>query len=117
VYAGITHPGTLEALACREALETADDLALASIHVASDCLEVVQGLEEKNMGLFGSVLLEIRERAQQRVNTTFIHERRASNGEAHRLARFASSLPVGRYTWLVEPLEGLNIPVIFDFAE
>jgi hypothetical protein len=50
VYAGISHLGTLEALTCREALDAADDVVLGSIHVASDCLKVIRGLEEGNMG-------------------------------------------------------------------
>ena len=44
VFEGITDPVCLEALACREALDVADDLLLTSIQVASDCLEVVKGL-------------------------------------------------------------------------
>ncbi|KQJ93913.2 hypothetical protein BRADI_3g07435v3, partial [Brachypodium distachyon] len=39
VIAGINDPGTLETLACREALSLAEDLQLAHLRVASDCLE------------------------------------------------------------------------------
>ena len=46
VYEGITDPGSLEALACREALNVADDLLLGTIQVASDCLPVVKGLHD-----------------------------------------------------------------------
>jgi hypothetical protein len=38
VFDGLTHPGTLEALACREALDLASDLPLGLILIASDCL-------------------------------------------------------------------------------
>ena len=41
---GITEPGILEALACREALSLAADLQLQHICIASDCLEVIKGL-------------------------------------------------------------------------
>jgi hypothetical protein len=113
VFDGITHPGSLEALACREDLNTADDLLLGPILVASDCLEVVNGLKGECWGRFGCILMETRDRAQQRTGTTFVHERRESNGEAHRLARFASTTPAGRYVWFVQPPADLNIPVIY----
>jgi hypothetical protein len=40
-FDGINHPGSREALACREALDIVDDLLLGYISVASDFLEVV----------------------------------------------------------------------------
>jgi hypothetical protein len=94
-----------------------DDIALGPIHVALDCLEVVRGLVEGNMGYFGGVVREIRERTWVRGNTIFIHERKESNGQAHRLVRSASSLPLGRYMRSLESPQGLNIDVIIDFAE
>jgi hypothetical protein len=115
VYDGITHPGTLEALACRKALDIADDLMLGLVHVASDCLEVVRGLYSENLGIFGSILSEIKERSRFREGTNFIHERREFNFEAHNLAKMASTLPVGRHVWLLAPPDGLNMPVILDF--
>jgi ribonuclease HI len=111
-YEGITHPGALEALACREALDVADDALLGQVLVASDCLEVVKGLQEENLGVFSNILLEIKERARVRGNISFSHEKREFNGEAHNLARFASTLPEGRHLWLLEPPFGLNMPVI-----
>jgi hypothetical protein len=33
---------------------------------------------------------------------TFSHERREANGEAHRLARSATSLGVGRHVWFTD---------------
>ena len=111
VFDGISHPGVLEALACREALDIVDDLLLQHIRVASDCLEVVKGLSMVNLGRFGSVLAEIKDRARLRGDTTFVHEGRGSNEEAHRIARFASSLPIGRHVLFLEPPVGLNIAV------
>jgi hypothetical protein len=113
VYAGLTDPRCLEALACTEALDTAADLLLGPIHVASDCLEVINGLKGDCRGRFGNLLKEISDRAREREDTFFVHEGRESNGEAHRLARFASSLPGGRYVWWDQPPDGLDIPVIF----
>jgi hypothetical protein len=89
----------MDALACGEALDTAEDLLLGPIHVASDCLEVINGLKGDCRGKFENILKEIGDRAIERGDTFFIHEGRESNGEAHRLARFASSLPGGRYVW------------------
>jgi hypothetical protein len=103
VFDGVTNPGSLEALACREGLALADDLGIGPLHLATDCLNVVQGLRDGDMGEYSSILLEIRSMASLRGGTTFGHERREFNEEAHRLARFASSLPVGRYVWLLEP--------------
>ena len=89
----------------------AADLFLGPIQVASDCLEVINGLQGEHLGIFGSILKEIKERSDQRRNTFFGHERRESNDEAHRLACFATSLPAGRHVCLLEPPNGLNMPV------
>ena len=52
--------------------------------VASDFLEVVNGLHNANLGVFVTVLLEIKDRARQR-SSSFVHERRETNGEAYRM--------------------------------
>jgi hypothetical protein len=80
-YEGVTCPRTLDALTCREGLA----LRMILIFVQSfalDCLEVV----------FSSVLAEINDRIQQRGNTTFGHERKEFNEEAHNLYRYAFDL-------------------------
>jgi ribonuclease HI len=87
---GITDPETLEALACREALALAQDLLVDRITVASDCLSVVNNLKNKYA-------------------VVFRHENRASNTEAHRLARSVISLSSGRQVWFVQPPDGLRI--------
>jgi hypothetical protein len=61
--------------------------------VASDCVEAVKGLVGANLGVYGSILLEIKARASQRGVTSFVHERREVNEEAHHMTRFASTLP------------------------
>jgi hypothetical protein len=63
------------------------------------------------MRVFSNILREVREGAALRGDTTFVHEGRESNGEAHCLARFASSLPSGRYVWFIHPPEVVNIHV------
>jgi hypothetical protein len=75
---------------CREGLALADDLGVGPLHLATDCLNVVQGLRDGDMGEYNSILLEIRSMASLRGGTIFGHERREFNEEAHRLARFAS---------------------------
>ncbi|KAK1610245.1 hypothetical protein QYE76_033918 [Lolium multiflorum] len=114
VYEGVTSPGILEALACREGLDVADDLGVDAIQVASDCLDVLKGLQGVNLGEYGSILMEIQARASSRGDTAFGHERREHNVEAHNLARFASSLPEGRYVWFLEPPSDIPINVTRD---
>jgi hypothetical protein len=65
----------------------------------------------KNLELFSNILREIKESAVIRENTTFHHEGRRSNVEAHRLARVATSLPIGRHVWLGTLPKGLNFHV------
>jgi hypothetical protein len=45
VFYDITDPGCLEALMCREAQALALDLGVDEVMVATNCLEVVQGLK------------------------------------------------------------------------
>ena len=79
--------------------------------IATDCLEVVQGLQQQNLGVFSNVLREIYAGAQEHGGISFLHEGRGSNMEAHRLARSATSMPRGRYVWFSNPPEGLGFPV------
>ena len=44
----------------------AADLLLGPIPVASDCLEVINDLHGEHLDLFGSILKDIKERADQR---------------------------------------------------
>ena len=59
VFDGVTHPGCLEALACRDPLVLAADLHVGDVMVATDCLEVVKGLQGGNMGLFSHILMRL----------------------------------------------------------
>ena len=111
VFDGVTHPGCLEALACREAMALAVDLLVGEVMIARDCLEVVQGLQTRNLGRFSHILREITYSASLRGGVSFSHERRCSNEEAHRLARFGTTPGVGRHVCLGYPPVGLNLPV------
>jgi hypothetical protein len=95
----------------KHCLALAADLHVGEIVVASDCTEVVQGLLEHCMGRLSNVLREIKASAKQRDGVSFHHEGRSSNGEAHCLARLATTLSVGRHVWLGTLPEGLSFPV------
>jgi hypothetical protein len=60
-------------------------------------------------GRYSTAIREIKEAAKFFAVATFRHENRASNSEAHRLARFAASAEFGRQVWLVGPPDGLCI--------
>ncbi|KAK1698829.1 hypothetical protein QYE76_015526 [Lolium multiflorum] len=52
VIDGLVNPVCLEAIACREALDLAEDLNLGPIHISSDCMEVVKSLQSTNLRAF-----------------------------------------------------------------
>jgi hypothetical protein len=85
--------------------------------VASDCLDVIKGLEGQSLGLSSHILQEIKDSARERGGVSFRHESRASNTEAHELARYATSLPHGRHMWLGVVPAGMSFPVIILNAE
>jgi hypothetical protein len=48
-------------------------------------------------------------------SAAFYFERRASNQEAHNLARFSLSNSFGRFLWPINQPDDVDIPVIFEF--
>ncbi|KAK1602924.1 hypothetical protein QYE76_018047 [Lolium multiflorum] len=93
VVAGISDPATLEALACREALALAEDLNIQKMVVASDCLQVINNIHGDFRGSYSMVTREINAKSSSFSDVRFRHENRASNSEAHRVARsFVSSI-------------------------
>jgi ribonuclease HI len=115
VIRGVSDPAILEAIACREALALACDLSLTHVHVASDCLEVISGLEGENLGRFSSVLKEIKATvAAVFTSVRFTHEKRSSNVEAHGLARSSAYLNTGRHIWLVHTPDPFCIPMFLN---
>jgi hypothetical protein len=50
VFDGITSPGILKVLACREGIAVADDLDVGPMHLATDCLNVVNDLCDGDLG-------------------------------------------------------------------
>ena len=83
VFEGVTHPGSLEALACREAIALLAEVHAGSSLITSDCLEVIEGLHGRNLGIFSHILGEIKAAAEARGGISFRHESRRSNAEAH----------------------------------
>jgi hypothetical protein len=55
------------------------------------------------------ILDEVKNDASLLAQSSFRHENVASNGEAHRLARFVISSSLGRQVWLLQPPDGLCI--------
>jgi hypothetical protein len=95
VFEGVTNPGCLEAMACRKGMALISQWSERWGGVDRGRLfrggAGLQGLQAKNLGLFSNILREIKESALIRGNTTFRHEGRRSNVEAHRLAQAATS--------------------------
>jgi hypothetical protein len=100
---GISHPATLEAMACAEALSLAADLGMMHIQISSDCLEVINELKKGTLGPYGSILIQIRTRTSSFTSVSFVHENRDANGDAHLIARNALGQPFGRRLWLLNP--------------
>jgi hypothetical protein len=111
---GISNPGTLEALACRETMALATDLNLQSFVVASDCAMVVNNLQENYGGSYSMITDEIKDWMKNFSSVVFKHENRASISEAHRVARSFVSVSTCRQVWLLQPPAGLCIPVLFN---
>jgi hypothetical protein len=112
VFEGVMDPGCLEAMACRESLALAADLNIGDVMVASDCMEVVQGLLGSSLGRFSHIIREVQIMARRRGGVSFRHEGRKSNTDAHNLARMATTLPAGRHVWLGLPPVGFSFHVM-----
>ncbi|XBH73483.1 hypothetical protein VPH35_100572 [Triticum aestivum] len=113
VFSGITGPMMLEAPACHEALIFVEDLVLNKVKVASDYLRVIQNLRsDTQLGDNCMIIKEINTKRSSFLACDIGHERRSCNMEAHRLARFATTLSVGRHLWLSSsPTDHLCIPM------
>jgi ribonuclease HI len=84
--AGILDPATLEALACREALELAGDIHVDKVMIALDCLTVVNKINSATyQGCYIIVLKDIIQRRALR----------EANGDAHRIARLTATVDLG----------------------
>ena len=70
--------------------------------MATDCLAIVNNMARPYAGSYTMVLDEIKAMSGLLQEASFRHENRASNSEAHNLARSATG-SVGRQVWLLEP--------------
>jgi hypothetical protein len=71
--------------------------------VASDCKEVITDIAEGTKGRYAAIIDEVKARAIHFQSCSFVHEFRASNFEAHNLAKHALSFDIGRHIWLANP--------------
>lgn len=94
-------PGTLEAIACLEALSLAADLNLHRLIIACDAETVVKQITEGGKGIYSHILQEINIRRQEFEEVRIIHEGRMSNMEAHNFVKSVLALAHGRYNWLL----------------
>jgi hypothetical protein len=85
------------------------DINASRLTIATDCLAIVNDLSRQFAGSYSMVPEEIKETSKLFELVKFKHENRASNDEAHRLARSSASSNLGRQVWLVLPPDGLCI--------
>ena len=111
IFRNIDDPEVPESLAIREALALANDMYIQQVHVASDCKQAVEAIKGGTASSYAAIVLEIKAQATSLVSCFFSHEFRTSNVEAHRLAKHALTLGVGRHVWLGHPGDLLFVPV------
>ena len=81
----------------------AQDIALQRVYITTDCKTVVDDLKEGTVGKYSSVTSEICSRASSFEECVFVHEGRASNFEAHNLAKHSLFLVARHHIWLAIP--------------
>uniref|UniRef100_A0ACD5W7C1 Uncharacterized protein n=1 Tax=Avena sativa TaxID=4498 RepID=A0ACD5W7C1_AVESA len=112
VFDGLINPEVLETIACSEALALAEDMHIAKPWVASDCLNVIKEINEGGSnGQQCMIVKQILLKKDQFLEAKFSHERREANGDAHRLARSATTLDTGRHVWFSDPPSELGVVV------
>ncbi|TVU13714.1 hypothetical protein EJB05_37134, partial [Eragrostis curvula] len=114
VVEDIVDPETMEAIACKEGLALASDLIMEQFRLACDGANVMKSIKEAGMGPYGHIVQEIRARARYFVKVDFVYENRASNVDAHNLARSCISAALGRHVWSLSPADG--VCKTYDYA-
>ena len=107
VLKGNSDPETAEVLACREGLALATDLLSRRVCIATDCATVVKNLEGPGMGCYSQVIRELKAGMATFDRAKIVHEGRASNVDAHRLARSSIYETEGRHVWFLFPPDGV----------
>jgi len=59
------------------------------------------------MGCHGHIIRELKEGMASFEKAEIVHESRASNFDAHRLAKSSMYKPLGRHVWLLSPPDGV----------
>jgi hypothetical protein len=114
VIHGVTDPETMEAIACREGLDLASDLAFRKVRLASDNVNVVRSFKSDGKGVDGHIVQEIKARAGGFESFDFVHEGRVSNVDAHCLTRSCVNCELGRQVWLLSPPDGVCTSVFLN---
>jgi hypothetical protein len=83
----ISDPETAEVMACREGLALAIDLLTRRVRIATDCAAAVKSLAGPGMDRYDQVIRELKTDMASFDKAEVVHEGRASNLDAHRLAR------------------------------
>jgi hypothetical protein len=104
----------LESLACREALALAEDHRIDQVYMASDCKTMVNDIKNGSGGRYGAIIEEIKSRAASLRECSYVFESQAVNFEAHNLARFTTTLGIGRHLWLGIPYDQNILVNILD---
>ena len=111
VLPGLTEPATLGMLVCGEALALAEDLSLTNIIIACDSKTIVDDINEGKGGAYDAIVKKFNSMASYFVSCLVIFEGRASNCEAHNLAKHSAMLDQGRHLWLIHPYDPTCIPI------
>jgi hypothetical protein len=91
------------------------DLGLSRVYAASGCKQVVEDIADGSLGTYGSIIKEIKIRSYQFEEYKFVFEGRASNFEAHNLARHVLNSEGGRYLRLGLPyFPEIPVNIIID---
>ena len=105
---GVTDPESMEAIACREGLVLASDVTFKKVKIASDNISVVKSIRgDDDKDIYGHVIQEIKAREGSFVSSEFVHEGRACNADAHKLARSSIYCELGRQVWFLSPPVGI----------
>jgi ribonuclease HI len=105
VFPGKTEAETLEAMACREAVDLTREIGAQKVMVASDCRNVVASLEQGTMGAYAHIGDEM----MSFQNIDFPFDSRLANKEAHNLARSVVRDTQGHRLWLKASLSLLSL--------
>jgi hypothetical protein len=108
----ISDPGTIEAIACHEALCLASNLHLWCLFIASDCLEVTNSIRDSTSSLFSTIIGEFFLHRHHFDLVIFVHENKSSNTHAHNLAHSSLNCITGHHLWLIHSPDELIVPYV-----